>query len=36
MADWREHVNLDIASPEPGSLPGGRDEFHAKPDRSRE
>lgn len=29
-------VNLDIASPEPGSLPDGRDDFHAKPDRSRE
>src|SRR6185437_10661466 len=29
-------VNLDIVSPEPGSMPDGHDEFHAKPDRSRE
>ncbi len=29
-------VNLDIASPEPESLPGGRDDFHAGADNARE
>jgi uncharacterized RmlC-like cupin family protein len=29
-------VNLDIASPEPASMPDGRDTFHAKPDRAGE
>ena len=28
-------VNLDIASPEPESLPGGRDDFHAGADNAR-
>jgi uncharacterized RmlC-like cupin family protein len=29
-------VNLDIASPEPASILGGRDDFHRKPGKSRE